>query len=79
MKKSAYIEVRQNKDGTLLVVRTNSSGGIAVQYKGYIRYKEGGVILYPDAVNHALLEPGIITTKHFIYDQQITFERSATS
>lgn len=78
MKKSAYIEVGQNKDGTVLVVRTNSAGGIAVKYRGYIRYKEGGVVLYPDAVNHALLEPGIVTSKHFIYDQQITFERSTT-
>ena len=78
MKKSSYIEVRQNKDGTVLVVRTNSSGGIAVKYRGYVRYKEGGVVLYPCEVNHALLEPSIIIDKHFVYDQQITFERSTT-
>nr|DAN10109.1 MAG TPA: hypothetical protein [Caudoviricetes sp.] len=76
MKPGAYIRVRHYEDGTVFVVRTNSAGGIAAKYRGYPR--PYGYTLYPIYINKALIEPGIITNKHFVDDRLIVVERSAT-
>lgn len=75
MKPSAYIKIGANPDGSLLIVRTNSSGAVAVQYKGYSRPEKYGFVLYPAQVNHGLLEPGIITNAHYIHERMLEFKK----
>lgn len=73
----AYVKVNTNPDGTALVVRTNSAGGICVRYKGYPR--EYGYLLYPIEVYHGLLCPGVILGKHFVDYRNIRVERNGNT